>query len=205
MNNDPLESVWNSAANQPPGDTGERLATRLLASIRRDRRRQAWWLTWTVLSMSAATMLAARSAIRSAHWGDAAALWPLLLLLGVPWIATIVFLRRFLRTRRSDHACHLALRTVLATAQTHLLAERRRLKGIALVIAVMTPVGGLAVRQLYASGKATADQAWSMALVFAIGLLLGVAALWIRDRFRLQPEERKIEALLRDLDAPAAS
>jgi len=63
----------------------------------------------------------------------------------------------------------------------------------------------LAVRQLYASGKATADQAWSMALVFAIGLLLGVAALWIRDRFRLQPEKRQIEALLRDLDAPAAS
>ncbi|HWL15693.1 MAG TPA: hypothetical protein VNR00_08815 [Opitutus sp.] len=44
-----------------------------------------------------------------------------------------------------------------------------------------------------------------MALVFAIGLLLGVAALWIRDRFRLQPEKRQIEALLRDLDAPAAS
>ncbi|HEY0943786.1 MAG TPA: hypothetical protein VGD81_00905, partial [Opitutaceae bacterium] len=126
------------------------------------------------------------------------ALWPLLLL---PWSAAIHFLRKFLREGAPPKSSIPPLRDALLTARQGNRAERRRLAVIAILLGALAPITAVAIRQLHLAGKASVNEAWSMALVFGLALALGGGSVAWRYRRRLVPERRRLESLLRDLES----
>ncbi len=197
MNHDSLHALWRSAANQPDAAAERRTAGQLAARWRRQRRWQALWLAWTFLALAGAAALAFVQWRRGAvSFGLQTMLIPVL---GVPWLAAVHFLRVFLQQgRATPQAGQPFAEVVRAAAQTN-TSERQRLRVIGALLVAMLPVTALAVWQLHAAGKASLAQAWSMAAVFALGLALGLTAVVWRYRARLQPEQRLIEARLREI------
>ena len=204
MNTDPLNDLWNSATNQPDAEAGPRLAAQFTNRLRKRRRFQAWWLGWTVCAMTAVTILAIIHVVRNGVSGVADQ-WPLLPLLALPWFVTLRFLRAFLRAKAGPASSALPLQAALIAARASNLAERRHFIVISWLFAAMTPLLALAVWQLHLGGKASVDQAWSMALAFGTILASSMAIQVVRYRRRLLPEKQTIDTLLRDLDAPAAN
>ena len=204
MNADALNDLWNSAPNRPPADAGARLAADFVARLQRRRRVQAWWLAWTFLALTVVTGVVVTQLVTRGAAGVAGqwALWPMLVL---PWGAAFVFLRQFRRESAVNEAARSSLRVTLLTAQAANRSERRRLAAIGALQSAAVPLSAIAIRQLYLSGKATVDQAWSMALVFGLALAVGGGVVFWRYRQHLVPERRKIESLLRDLELPESS
>ncbi len=200
MNTDPLHALWNSPRNVPTADAGQQLAAVFVARQRRNRQLLTWWLVWTFLALSSVTTLAIvnltenGAASLSGQW----ALWPILAL---PWCAAFVFLRRFRQEASTLVHCTANLRSALSSALASNLAERRRLSLVGGLIVLTAPITALAIRQLHEAGRATIDQAWSMAAVFGAGLALGGTFVLWRYWHVLVPESRRIDSLLRDLDA----
>jgi hypothetical protein len=200
MNTDPLNALWNSPANAPASNAGQQLAVHFLARRRKRRQFQAWWLGWTFVSLTGVTLLVVSHIIRNGASGVAGqwALWPLLAL---PWSAAFVFLHRFRQEGSASVGSTPTLQAALRSAHAATLAERRRLIGVGALLLVTAPVSALVIQQLRDAGKATTDQAWSMALVFGIGLALGGTLVHWRYWHHVVPERRRIESLRRDLEA----
>jgi len=200
MNRDRLNDLWNSDSNRPDTVAGAYLAEQFLAGLRRRRRWQVAWLTWTFFALTVITVWAAVHALAQGV-SSLVSQWSLIPMLALPWIVALRLLAQFRRERTPEPDAALPLREALAAARLSNLAERRRLAFIGLLLAVMTPVVGLAVWQLHGAGKATANQAWSMAAVFGAALALGGLTVALRLGFRLQPEGRRLEALQQDLES----
>jgi hypothetical protein len=200
MTNDALSDLWNSTPNRPAAEAGDHLASEFVARLRHRRRLQAWWLAWTFVALTGTTSLVVIQLVRQGSAGVAgqSALWPMLAL---PWLAAFIFLRRFRRERKTPGSSIPPLHVALVAARASNEAECRRLFGVGTLLLVMTPVTALAIWQLHLAGKATASQAWSMALVFGAALTLGGGLATWRYRRHLVPERSRIDALLRDLDA----
>lgn len=199
MTNDMLNDLWNSAPNCPAPEAAERLTAEFLTRLRRRRRFQAWWLGWTFLALAAVTTIAVAQLIRHGAAGLAGqwALWPMLVL---PWSAAILFLRRFRLERVAKGSVTSPLLAALVAARASNAAERRRHVAVGALLVTMAPISALAIWQLHVAGKATADQAWSMGLVFGLALALGGGFVTVRYRRHLIPECNKIATLLRDIE-----
>lgn len=203
MKHDPLHDLWRSPANQPDSSAGRAAAAQFTAQWRRRRRWQTAWLAWTFLALTAATALAISQIFRgSLHLGSNAALAPLFAL---PWLAAVHFLRRHLQQGAAAPHAALPFDEALRRAEQANAAERHRLTVIGWLLVAMTPVCALAVFQLHAAGKATAHEAWSMAVVFGVALAVGLCAVVLRLRWRLQPERDLIAARRRELDASTSA
>lgn len=205
MKSDPLSDLWNSDANRLGPTEGERIAAEFVTRLRRRRRFQAWWLSWTVLALSAVTLLALGQLLGSgASAGELVSQWTLVPLLILPWLATAYFLRAFFSENRPSANTARPLPDVLIAMSASNARERRRLVVVLALLGATTPIAALAIHQLQLVGKVASNEATSMALVFGVALALGGAAVALRLRFRLQPERRRIELLLRDLEPTAA-
>jgi hypothetical protein len=201
MTTDGLDDLWNSAPNRPPAEAGARLATHFVTRLRKRRQFQRWWFAWTFLALTGATGIAVTQLVKHgvAAFAGQWALWPMLLL---PWSAAFLFLRRFYRDGPVRQSTISSVRTALVAARAGNLAERRRLVRVGMLFCTMVPITAVAIWQLHLAGKASVDQAWSMAVVFGFALLLGGGFVTWRYRRQLEPERRKIESLLRDLESP---
>jgi len=197
MTQDPLNELWNSTANRPAIDAGQRLASQFVARMRRRNTFQLMWLVWTLFAMTGITALTMIHLARNGLDGQ----WTLFLMLALPWFVTLHFLRAYSRRTRLERVA-LPLGAALAAARASNRVERRGLVFIGIYLAIMAPIIALAVWQLHAAGKASVNQAWSMAFVFGAILTLSAAGMAVRYRRYLLPEMRMIDALLRDLDAP---
>ena len=202
MTTDPLNDLWNSPPNRPEADAGERLASHFVDSLRKRRRFQAWWLAWTFFALTGVTTVAVLHVVSQGPAGVAGqwAMWPMLAL---PWSVALIFLRRFRQERVAASLVAPSLLAALLSALAGNRAERRRVVGVGVLLLVTAPMSALAIWQLRLAGKATTDQAWSMALVFGAALMLGGGFVLSRYRHHLVPEGRKIEALLGDLASSA--
>lgn len=201
MNSDPLSELWNSAANRHDPAEGERIAVEVLVRLRRRRRVQAWWLAWTSAALSVTTAIALVQVTGDKEGASApSGLWVMVPLLVVPWCVAAHFLRAFFREKRPSARASQPLRDVLGAMRESNTRERRRLLVVLALLAAMAPLTALAVHHLQQAGKLEPNEAVSMALVFALGLALGGAAVVLRLRFRLQPERRRVESLLRDFE-----
>ena len=198
MNSDALDQLWNSAANRPEPSAGQRLASHFIVTLRRRRRFQAFWLGWTALLLTSATVLAASHLVRKGFHGMTGE-WAMFLLLAMPWMALVYFLRAFLRHGAVRTESALPLRTALLAAQAANAVERRHLRLVSALFAAMLPVTALAIGQLQAAGKTPGQQAWSMSVAFGVIFLVGALGLLARYRRRLS-EQRLIEARLRELE-----
>jgi len=199
MPTDPLNELWNTAANRPDPVAGDAVAAQFLTRLHRRRRFQAWWLSWTFLALTGVTALAVAQFQREGV-GGLAAQWSAVALLALPWIVAVRFLHAFVREKPGRLDRTLPLVETLAVAQGSNARERHRLVVVLGLLAVMAPVLALAIWQLHAVGKAATHEAWSLATVLGAALLFGAVIVVARLRLRLVPERRMLEALQHDLD-----
>jgi len=123
--------------------------------------------------------------------------WGVLLLLALPWIGAILFIRRQVAHRRAhagyDQSVAYCLRALLDA--NHAAQQRARiLQGL---LALSAPVMALCIWQLQAAGKARPHEAASLATVMTVLILLSAGAIYWKCR-RLRPEERRLASLLAD-------
>lgn len=162
----------------------------------RRRRFQSIWLINTFVWLTIITVLAIRMVAigqtTSQEWG----LFPLLL---VPWAFAINFLRRYLKpvapTTRGEMSIVESLRAALASNRE----TRSHLKLVGVLYVIMIPLLALAMRQLHAAGKVSERELISMAFFFGAVLLLGGAGIAARYFARLQPQQKRLDALLAEL------
>jgi hypothetical protein len=204
MNTDSLNDLWQSAPNRPEADAGQRLAAHFVSRLRRRRRFQAGWLAWTCTLMTITSVLTVSHVARNG-FESVRGQWAPLFMLALPWLAVAYFLRAFIRQGAASGVSAQPLRAVLAAAQVSNAAERRHLCIVGGLFAVMAPVAALAVWQLRVAGKVPGNQVWSIGIAFGVIFGLGAIGLMARYRRQLAPEQRTIQARLRELDAPFAS
>ncbi|PTY07914.1 hypothetical protein DB347_06715 [Opitutaceae bacterium EW11] len=199
MNIESLNELWNSSANRPAPDAGQRMASHFVSSLRRRRRFRAFWLAWTSFLLTGASILAVTHLVRNGL-EKMDAQWALFPLMALPWITLAYFWRAFLRHGAVSGASALPLRAALVAAQTANTAERHHLRLVGWLFAAMVPFTALAIWQLHAAGKTPGNQVWSMAVAFGVIFIMGALGLRARHRRQLLPEQLTIEARLRELD-----
>jgi hypothetical protein len=199
MTHDPIDVLWQSPANSVPPAELERLRPALAARLRRERRRLA-----ALLAIAGGALLVLTVGLALGLFGSESGDRPIgaatALLLGPPWIAFVLFVRRLLRgrelARESDRSIREALEATLAA--TH--SAEARARTIAFLHLASLPVLVLAVRDLRLTGKVAADELLSLAAVLSL-LLLATGALLLHHYFRrLKPRSRQLEALLAEYD-----
>ncbi len=200
MTTDPLDQLWQSPANQPSPSVADRLVRGFLTDLRRRRRWHAVWLAWTLLVLTAVTVLAVAQLSRLESTALLAA-WPMGLMLAGPWFVALRFLRSFITEKTFPTPTTQPWSAALAAVVDQNLAARRRLAWIAGLFAVMIPISGFAIVHLHATGKTTPGQAWSMVLFFAVALAAGGAFMLWTLVARLRPEQRRLTAHQRALAA----
>lgn len=196
MNLNEMQNVWNSPRNNLPTEAQQRLADRFARQMIRRRRFQSIWLINTFVWLTVITVLAIRMVAvgqtTSQEWG----LFPLLI---VPWGFAIHFLRRYLKPvtpmTRGETTIVDSLRAALASNRE----TRSHLKLVGVLYVIMIPFLALAIRQLHAVGKVSERELTSMALFFGAVLLLGGAGIALRYFVRLQPQQKRLDALLTEL------
>jgi hypothetical protein len=199
MNLNEMQNVWNSPRNNLPTEAQLRVADQFARQMIRRRRFQSLWLINTFVWLTLITMLAVRMlAIGQTTPGQEWGLFPLLL---VPWGFAIHFLRRYLKPvlpiTRGETPIVDSLRAALASNQE----TRSHLKLVGVLYVIMIPLLALAMRQLYAGGKVSERELVSMAVFFGVVLLVGGIGIAARYFVHLQPQQKRLTALLAELSA----
>jgi hypothetical protein len=199
MNLNEMQNVWNSPRNNLPTEAQQSVANQFARQMIRRRRFQSLWLINTFVWLTLITVLAVRMlAIGQTTPGQEWGLFPLLL---VPWGFAIHFLRRYLKPvlpiTRGETPIVDSLRAALASNQE----TRSHLKLVGVLYVIMIPLLALAMRQLHAVGKVSERELVSMAVFFGAVLLVGGIAIAARYFIRLQPQQKRLTALLAELSA----
>lgn len=194
MNLNEMQNLWNSPQNNLPSDGRQQLAAQFARQMIRRRRFQSVWLfitfAWlTIITVVAAWTLDVGHAQPRVEWG----LFPLLLL---PWSLAIYFLRQHLKPVADGE---LPVADSLRAALNANRAEMSHLKLAAGLLVVMIPVLALVMRQLHTAGKVSVRELTSMAIFFGAALLAGAGGMAIRYFVRLQPRQKRLETVLKDL------
>lgn len=199
MNFADIQQAWASAHNRPSAAAIEAHKATLHALLARRRRGFVALVTAPVVVLGMVTgMVAWRMAADDLF--DLERQWASLLLLALPWLTLVWFLRR-----QSGHLRrHPDYRHSFAAGLRALLDENRQARMrartlIALHLACL-PVLALAARQLAAAGKARPHEMQSMLLFFGtvIALAAGAQLLWLVRKLR--PEQARLEQLLRSCE-----
>ncbi|MBE2213207.1 MAG: hypothetical protein IAE82_04990 [Opitutaceae bacterium] len=196
---DPLTELWGSPENQPTTAAADRLASVFVTRMRARRRFQTVWLAWTVVAMLAISGLAGVQLAHGRVHGDG--ILNLTVLIAAPWLAT-AWLYRTWRRGATTPAPQAPLRETILIARQANRAARLRLRVVAGLIVTMLPLLALAITHLHEVGKLATREAWSMGLVFGAALATSLVVMAWRDRSRLAPESRQLDALARDIDRP---
>jgi hypothetical protein len=197
MNLNEIQNAWNSPRNNLLTEAQQRLADQFARQMIRRRRFQSIWLLQTFAGLTIITVLAIRmlaigQTTPTQEWG----LFPLLL---VPWGFAIHFLRRYLKpvapVTRGEMSIGDSLRAALASNRE----TRSHVKLVGVLYVIMIPLLALAMRQLQAAGKVSERELISMAIFFGAVLLVGSIGIAARYFLRLQPQQKRLNALLAEL------
>lgn len=201
MNLNEMQNVWSSPRNNLPTEAHQRVADQFARQMIRRRRFQSIWLIQTFAALTVVTVLA----LWNITGGNVQSTqeWFLFPLLLVPWGFAIHFLRRYLKpvapATRGETPIVDSLRTALASNQE----TRSHLKLVGVLYVIMIPLLALAMRQLHAVGKVSERELTSMAIFFGAVLLIGGIGIAARYFVRLQPQQKRLNALLAELaDGP---
>lgn len=197
MNLNEMQSAWNSPRNNLPTEEQQRLARQFARQMIRRRRFQTIWLintfVWlTIITAVAVWAIAVGKVKPGQEWG----LFPLLI---VPWTFAIHFLRRYLKPvapmARGEMSIVDSMRAALASNRE----TRSHLKLVGVLYVIMLPMLALGMRQLHLAGKVSDRELTSMAFFFGSVLLLGGVGIAARYFLRLQPQQKRLDALLTEL------
>jgi hypothetical protein len=198
MEFDRLEAAWRSPANTLDARAQAYLMEEVVKSLKARRRGEILLFAIPMIAMSIFTAIAVRAIAQGRL--DPAREWGALVMLGVCWLVlgAILVAGVLLRHRRSQDQG--SMRDTLAA----MLSANRRARTNMKVFLVMLPVFLVpmlfSVTQLHQVGKATERDAWQMLLVF--GLALGASVTWNTARYFgvMKPEQRRLEALLKEYE-----
>jgi hypothetical protein len=120
-------------------------------------------------------------------------------LLIVPWLFAFQFLRRHLKPVSPFARGELSVADSLRAALASNRETRSHLKLVGVLYTIMIPLLALAMRQLHAAGKTSDRELISMAFFFGAVLLISGAGIVVRYFARLQPQQKRLNALLAEL------
>lgn len=201
MNLNEMQSVWASPRNRPSPEEQQHLARQFARQMIRRRRFQSVWLIQTFAWLAITTVIAIRSiASGKTSPGQEWGLFPLLL---APWALALHFLLRHLKPAaplaRGESSVAESFRAALGSNRT----ERSHLKLVGGLLVIMIPLLALAMQQLHAMGKVSDRELACMAAFFGGALLLGAAGMAVRYFGRLRPQQKRLDALLTELEHPS--
>jgi hypothetical protein len=198
MSYDEMKDLWKSPANRPTPSETEQHRETLVRSLRREHR-------GFCMRLGIAMAMLLVPVVRLAWFiveGGAFALtreWAVLLLLLIPWVGALMFIRRHLQHRRAhagfEQSVSRAVRALLDA--NHAAQQRGRV--IQGLLALSAPVMALCIWQLQVVGKARPHEAASLATVMAIIIAASFGGIYWEIR-RLRPEERRLAALVSELE-----
>ena len=195
MKPDSLEMLWHSAPNQPNPSAME--THRAAFAVALARRRSRFTVAMSVVSAVLATLTVAfLRALLLASPTDRVGGWVLVILLAFPWVAFVLFVRRHLRLRDEHPDYSGSIADAIGSAMAENRFAQARLRTIALLHAASLPLLGFGVHQLWAAGKATTDEATSLAAVLAVFLVVTGGGLAYRYFALLRPRDKALEKLL---------
>jgi FtsH-binding integral membrane protein len=197
MNPNEMQNIWNSPRNNLPTEDQQRLADQFAWQMIRRRRFQSVWLIntfgWlTIITVLAIWNVAAGQTTPTQEWG----LIPLLL---VPWAFAIHFLRRYLKPVAPPTHGEVSIVDSLRAALASNRETQSHLKLVGVLYVITIPLLALAMRQLHAVGKVSERELTSMALFFGAVLLVCAIGIAVRYFARLQPQQKRLDALLAEL------
>lgn len=197
-----LERVWRSNANSPNAASAGQLMEEAMGVLKRKRRDFEMFIGLIGLVLFIWTAKVIWEVVTGQFLLDPSVEWGLFLLLTLPWIA--------LFTVRRAHNKHLhahpdpyasapdTLRALMD--ENHTARQRVRLSG--LFMGAMVGVVALVLWQLFEVGKMSSQDVMQGSLMFG-GLLVAVGIGTAADyAFRLRPEGRRLQRLLREYDEP---
>lgn len=198
MTFDEMQKDWNSPRNNLLTEERQTLAGKFARQMTRRRRFERFWLvntfTWLSLITGLAIWLCRWHSISLAQeW----ALFPLLL---VPWGFAIYFLRRHLNPASPATHGELPVLESLSAALASNREAQSHLKIVGLLYLVLIPVLALTMQQLHRADKVSARELNSMALFFAVALILSAAGIAARYFGRLVPQQKQLQELLQQFE-----
>lgn len=198
MNLNEMQSLWNSPGNRPPTVAQQQLADMFSRQMIRRRRFQSFWLIHTFVWLTLITGLAAWNVIaKKVALGQE---WALIPLLAVPWAFAIHFLRRYQKPAapiaRGEVSVADSLRAALGSNRT----EQTHLKLVGVLFAIMIPILAASVWQLRAADKVSPHELTSMVIFFGGVVLVSGAGVAARYFGRVLPQQRQLNAVLRELN-----
>jgi hypothetical protein len=199
MNLNEMQNAWNSPKNSLPASEQQQLAERFTRRMIRRRRFQAIWLTNTYVWLTLIT-LAVGQTVASGKLNPAQE-WAAFPLIIAPWILAIYFLRQYLKPAAPIVRGELSIAESFRVALDSNQVERKHLKLVAMLFAIVIPFLAVSVRQLHAAGKVSSRELASMAIFFGAVLLVSGAGIAARYFGRVLPQGRKLNALLAELGA----
>jgi hypothetical protein len=199
MNFADIENTWRLPHNQPSPAELKHHHMQLITDLRRRRRGFALHVGLVLTFLTVVTALILRQMIAPGPASsriDLAREWGAFVLLALPWIAALVFVRQYRRHFAGHAGCNRSIRaSVIALLDENRLA-RTRVKIVLLLHGLVLLVLPVVVLQLRAAGKA-GDEILVPALVLWPLLAAGIGgALLYYHRRRLLPRKRQLEALL---------
>ncbi len=197
MSYDELQNLWKSPGNRPTAADLERQRQALVATLRRQHRVFYCWMALAMTLLALPVVGLADHTLRGGQFALGRE-WGVLLLLALPWIAAVVFIRRQLRHRRAhsgyEQSVSQSVRAMLDANQ----AAQQRARIMQVLLALSAPVMALCIWQLQAVDKTRPHEAASLATVMTMLIATSWGGIWWKRR-RLIPEEKRLASLLTDL------
>lgn len=203
MNFADIQKTWQSPHNRPSTAETESEKMKFIQTLHRRDRSFVIGLTLIFAGLAAVTFIILRNQMIGGSRG-AIALdreWSTLVFLGLPWIGAIWALLRYRRLldRQGDYARSIADSVRALLAQNHFARSKARM--VLTLQLVGLPVVAVVIYQLHAVGKMRLHEVVSAAVFFGVAMPVAIGCqLWIYFR-KLGPEERRLEALLREYEA----
>jgi len=198
MNFDDIQATWRSTRNQPSTDQLSQLKMNLASDLRKRRRKFFAFGLITFLLLALPTgaliqhLLGGPSGANGIDFGRE---WASLASLALPWIAWVIFMRRFQRHLSAhkdyDHSIQESVRALLDDNAM----SRARLKlvgGLQVVMILLLP---LIIYQLKSVGKA-GDEINILYVLVPVGFGAIMMGMLFHDRCTLLPHKRSLDALL---------
>jgi len=194
MSTDDLHRAWKSPANRPSPEASARERAAFVLLLQREHRSFRFWV---IRAFSLLTVITIGLGVSVAGKGsfDVRGEWAALLLLALPWVGAILFLRRHLQHRRAhpdyDQSVAHSVRALLDANR----AAQQRSRLLLGLFALMAPVLAVSIWQLQQVGKARPHEAASLATFMAVVMVLSALGAYAQSR-RLRPEEKRLTELV---------
>jgi hypothetical protein len=190
-----LEQAWRSPANRPSEDLAALMTEHLMTTLKTRRRTEALLAAIPVATLTLLTAVAGAIALRGA---DVSRGWPPLGMMGLCWVVMIAALWNGFRTRGRDG--DRSVRDTLVRRMGPNLPPRRDSHVFWALAPVFVLPMWIGIQRLQTEGRLEGPTGWHVLAL--CGFSLAAAFGWNTLRFfmALKPEQRRLEALLREYE-----